>query len=195
MNFQQSAQRYAELLLGEGSWLSEELAWTVLRPLGEPLTLSDVAQRLVGDGAAVIIERDFEEACGANAVVIEETDEGVMIVDLYRTSNTPDPDFIARLSRNVDVWHVSWHTALSRRMIHALDGRILAVVPYLDPAYAIGEDLNSVEVELRTLSAAQHDPWPAVEATALAIIEGRTGARLHLDWFDHVHPSVAVEGS
>lgn len=193
MNFQRTAQRYAELLLGEGSWLTEELAWTVLRPRVGPLTLSDVAQRLAGNNHAVIVERDFEEAYAANAVILDETDEGVMIVDLHRTSNTPDPDFIAWLSRSVDVWHVSWHTALSRRMIHALDGRILAAVPYLDPADAVGEDLDSAQAELAALSAAQHDPWPAVEATALAIVEEHTGARLRLDWFDHAHPSVAVD--
>ncbi|MEO3892716.1 hypothetical protein [Nonomuraea sp. B5E05] len=193
MNVQATAQRYAEILLGDGSWLTEELAWTVLRPRVGPLTLSDVAQRLSGNSHAVIVERDFEEAYAANAVVLDETDGAVMIVDLHRTSNTPDPDFIARLSRDVDVWHVSWHTALSRRMIHALDGRILAAVPHLDPAEAVGEDLDSVQAELAALSAAQHDDWPAVEATALAIVEERTGARLRLDWFDHAHTSVALD--
>jgi hypothetical protein len=193
MNFQETVQRYAELLLGDGSWLTEELGWTVLRPRVGPLTLSDVAQRLAGNSHALIVERDFEEAYTDNAVVLDATDEAVMIVDLHRTSNTPDPDFIAQLSRNVDVWHVSWHTALSRRMIHDLDGRIIAAVPHLDPADAVGEDLHSVQAELAALSAAQHDPWPAVEATALAIVEKRTGARLRLDWFDHAHPSIAID--
>ncbi|MGW2143557.1 hypothetical protein ACWCOT_04540 [Nonomuraea bangladeshensis] len=193
MNVYDATQRYEYLLLGEGSWLSEELAWTVLMPQARKLTLDDVARRVTRINNPAIVERDFEEAYGANAIVLEGTGNGVMIVDLNRISDTPDPEFIAEISAGTEVWHISWHTALSRRMIHALDGRILAAIPSLDPAQAVGEDLSSVRAELEALDATQNAPWPATEATALAIIEDRTGARLLLDWFDRPHPSVVIE--
>lgn len=154
MNFHEVVQYYTDMLQGEGDWLAESLTWTVLRSRAGTLTLNEVARRVSGNDQPIIVERDLEDAYAANAVVLEETGNGVMIVDLAMIAPTPDPDILARISGGAEAWHVSWHTAYSQRMIHAHDGHVLAVVPCLDPSQALGK--------VSTRSGPNSRPWPQV---------------------------------
>ncbi|MFI6498726.1 hypothetical protein [Nonomuraea typhae] len=192
MNYHDSVLTYAQMLQADGGWLAEELAWTVLMPTSGTLPLNEVAQRVARSNQPAFVEGDFEDAAAANAVVVEATGDGAMVVDINMIAATPDPEFVAEISTNAKVWHVSWHTALSRRMIYAVNRRVLAVIPLLDPAEAFGEDLSAIQPELDALADTQTAPWPTTEATALSLIETRTGARLSLDWFEQPHRAVTV---
>jgi hypothetical protein len=187
-----AVQYYTDMLLGEGGWLGEELAWTFFRPRTGDLTATELARRVSKSDQPDLVERDFEEAYDAHAVVVEAAGDGFIVVDLGFIAHTPHPEFLAEISAGLEVWHLSWHVAYSWRLTYALDRRILACVPYLDTAEAYGEELSAVQAELDALAAARDAPWPTTEATALAIVEQHSGVRLDLDWFEQRHPSVVL---
>jgi hypothetical protein len=135
------------------------------------------------------MEGDFEDIGVSNAVVVEAVGDGAMVVDINMVAFTPHAEFLAEISTDAVVWHAT----LSRRMAHVVNGRVLAVIPLLDPAEAFGEDLDAIQPELDALAATQEAPWPTTEATALSLIEARTGVRLPpLEWFDRPHRAVKV---
>ncbi|GAA0930389.1 hypothetical protein [Nonomuraea longicatena] len=113
----------------------------------------------------------------AGAVAIEAVGDGAMVVDVNMIAATPDPEFLAEISTDAVVWHVSWHTAPSRRMVHEVNGRALA----------------AIRPELDTLAATRDAPWPTTEETALALIEDRTGVHLNVELSDRSHCAVKVD--
>ena len=177
----------------DSSWLSDGLAWTVVQPVTGRLSPLETAARLTGGGRPLpAAELDVEEVSERGAVLLGQVVDGAMIVEPQGFSLTVSPRILERLSQRAQVWHVSWNITGNSRMIHAANGRVLAEIPHLEPASAYGADLGSVGPELELLAAALDAPWPASKATALAIVEARTEARLDAG-LGRRHPAALVD--
>ncbi|MGC5009635.1 hypothetical protein ACLQ2R_02600 [Streptosporangium sp. DT93] len=192
MEFQHLTRHYETVLRARSAWLGEGLAWTAVLPVGGPLSLEETVSRLVGGERPPLVEMEDEEAYEEGTVLLERTGNATMIVQTFGKNHVWESDALGRLSANARVWHLAWEVTRNSRLIHAAHGQVLAEVPHLDPADVRGEDPAAIEAELAALGSVVDAPWPASQAMAMAIVEGRTGARLDQDWFERPHPAVVV---
>ncbi|MFI7643674.1 hypothetical protein [Nonomuraea sp. NPDC049400] len=193
MSLESLSAHYGRLLQGDGSWLSEGLAWTVVLPDEGQLPPEEVATRLLGgDEEPSLTICDVEEANEAGVAIIEQAGRATMIVDFSGAGRTCDDEVLSRLSVGAQTWHVSWEVTRNSRFSYAAHGQVAVQVPHLDPAYALRADASSLETELTALARTTDVPWPATQAMALAIVEARTGARLDSAWFERSHMAVSV---
>ncbi|MEV6157809.1 hypothetical protein AB0L53_46475 [Nonomuraea sp. NPDC052129] len=188
---------YTDLIQSSASF-GEELAWTIIRPLGEPLPLEAAASRLIGGGHPLLVESDEEfteeaESLEGYAVYMGRSGEATMLLEPSGFSYASTPQVMAWLSHNAQVWHLSWNHTGSRVLEYAANGQRLARIPELDPRAVHGADPAALQEEAAALEEAGNASWPAKKATAMAIIERRTGARLPIDWFDQPHLVAVVD--
>jgi hypothetical protein len=194
MSLDSLSAHYGRLLQGDGSWLAEGLAWTVVLPEEGSLSLEEIAARLLGgDARPSLMTCDIEEASEDDVAIVEHAGRAVMIIAFSGAGHTSDDDTLSRLSVGAQVWHVSWEVTRNSRLIYAVHGHVATRVPHLDPAYALRDDTSFAETELTALARTIDAPWPATQAMALAIVEARTGARLDSAWFELSHLAVAVD--
>jgi hypothetical protein len=188
MGFRDIVAHYEGVLRADSAWLSEGLAWTVVLPRAENLSLTEVGQRLTGGGRPVMSE--LEEVDERDLIYLGWSDTATAIVEPDGFSYAGHPPVLKWLSRNAQAWHLSWNLTGSSRLCYATDGNVLAEVHGLKSAVAVGADANSISAEVAMLREAVGSPWPALQATAMAIVESRTGACLDQQWFEE--PRVVV---
>jgi hypothetical protein len=197
MNFEDAVAYYTELMQS-GVGFGAALAWTVIRPLGDPLPLEDAATRLIGGGHPELVESDEEfteeaEFLEGKAVYLGRAGAATMMVEPGGFSYVRRPQVMAWLSRDAQVWHLSWNVKGMTVLEYAAHGQWLARAPELDLEMLHGVDPSALEKEAAALQEVASAPWPTQKATAMAIIELRTGARLPMDWWDHPHPVAIVD--
>lgn len=194
MSLESLSAHYGRLLQGDGNWLSEGLAWTVVLLDKGSLSPGEVAVRLLGrDEQPSLTVCDVEGANEDGVVIVEQAGRATMIVDFSGAGRTSDDEVLSRLSVGAQTWHVSWEVTRNSRLIYAANGRVAVQVPHLDPEHALGADTSAIETELTALARTIDVPWPATQAMALAIVEARTGARLDRAWFGRSHTAVSVD--
>ncbi|MEU9837221.1 hypothetical protein AB0D67_37270 [Streptosporangium sp. NPDC048047] len=188
MTFSEAVNHYTKLLRDSASF-AEALSWTVIRPLDKSIALDAVAARLIGGGHPLLTESDDEfteeaEFSEGYAVYMGRSGEAVMLVEPGGFSYASIPQVMAWLSQDAQVWHLSWNHTGSRVLEYAANGQRLARIPELDPHAIHGADPAALQEEAAALEETRNASWPVKKATAMAIIERRTGARLPMDWFD-----------
>ncbi|MCF6467715.1 hypothetical protein FAF44_04710 [Nonomuraea sp. MG754425] len=195
MSLDSLSAHYGHLLQGDGSWLAEGLAWTVVVPDEGALSSEEIAARLLGgDERPSLTICDIEEASEGDVAIVEQAGRAAMIVDFSGAGRTWDEDILSRLSAGAQVWHVSWEVTRNSRLIHAAHGHVVTRIPHLEPVGAPGADVSFAGTELTALARTLEHPWPATQAMAMAIVEARTGAHLDSAWLGSFHPVVPVGG-
>ncbi|GAA0996978.1 hypothetical protein GCM10009555_093750 [Acrocarpospora macrocephala] len=197
MNLDSAVAYYTDLIQSDAPF-GEALAWTVIRPLGDPVPLTTAAIRLIGGGHPELVESDeefTEEAVflEGKAVYLGQTGTATMLLEPGGFSYAGRPQVMAWLSQDAQVWHLSWNLAGTRGLEYAAHGQWLARIPTLIPDMLHGADPAALEEEAAALQEVADAPWPAKQATAMAIIEARTGARLPMDWFDQPRPVAIID--
>lgn len=197
MRLDDAVAYYAELIHSSAPF-REALAWTVIRPIGEPLSVEDIACRLTGGGHPEVVESDEEfteeaEFLEGKAVYVGQAGGSTMLIEPGGFSYAGMEKVMAWLSQDAQVWHQSWNLTGIKALEYAAHGQWLARIPALEPEWLHGVEPAALEKEAAALREVAEAPWPARQATAMAIIEARTGARLPMDWFDHSRPVVIVD--
>jgi hypothetical protein len=197
MNFHDSVTYYTNLIHSSAPF-GEALAWTVIRPLGKTIPLENIAKRLTGGGHPALVESDeeFTEEAGfleGKAVYLGQVGTATMLVEPGGFSYAGREQVMAWLSQDAQVWHLAWNIAGTRGLSYAAHGQWLARIPTLDSEMLYGVDPDALAEEAAALKEAADTPWPAKKATAMAIVEARTGARLPMDWFDHPRQVAIVD--
>ncbi|MGN9785419.1 hypothetical protein ACTMTF_28625 [Nonomuraea sp. ZG12] len=197
MNFHDAVTHYTDLIQSSAPF-GEALAWTVIRPLGKPIPLENIATRLTGGAHPVLVESDeeFTEEAGfleGKAVYLGQAGTATMLVEPGGFSYAGREQVMAWLSHDAQVWHLAWNIAGTRGLSYAAYGQWLARIPTLDPGMLYGVDPDAVAEEAAALKEVADAPWPATKATAMAIVEARTGARLPMDWFDRPRQVAIVD--
>ncbi|GAA0973950.1 hypothetical protein GCM10009555_029510 [Acrocarpospora macrocephala] len=193
MEFQHLTEHYEGLLRSGSAWLGDGLAWTAVLPVDGSLPLEETVSRLVDGEGPPLVEMDGEDAYEEGGVWLEQVGNATMIVQTFGKNYVWDEEVLGRLTVNARVWHLAWEITGSSRLIYAAYGRVLAVVPHLEPVNVMGEDPAAIEAELAALAQVVDAPWLASKATAMAIVEARTGARLDVDWFERPHPAAVID--
>ncbi|TMR90779.1 hypothetical protein [Nonomuraea basaltis] len=188
---------YTNLLQSSASF-GEALAWTVIRPLQEPLSLQSAASRLIGGGHPPIVDADEEfieevESLNGRAVYIGQSGDATMLLEPDGFSYAAGSHVMAWLSQEAQVWHLSWNHTGRRVLEYAANGQWLAGIAELNPHAIYGADPAALQAEAAAMEEVVNAPWPTQQATALAIIELRTGAQLPRDWFDQPRQVAIVE--
>ncbi|MDF5755751.1 hypothetical protein [Spongiactinospora sp. TRM90649] len=198
MDLNDAVTYYTDLLHSSAPF-GETLAWTVVRPVqGPPPSVEDVASRLTGGGSPVLVESDeefTEEAVFMDGppVYLGATGAVIMLTEPSGFSYAARQQVMAWLSQDAQVWHLSWNVAGTPGLEYAAHGRYLARIPSLEPESLYGVDPGALEEEAAALQAVAGAPWPAQKATAMAVIEARTGARLPGDWYEHPRTVATID--
>ncbi|MEV0196091.1 hypothetical protein [Nonomuraea sp. NPDC050691] len=175
------------------------MAWTVLVPENEKISIPDLISRL-----------ELPGNCLQTGLIVGLPD--VAYIDARNTclalfeaegfSHVGYAPNMERLAVDNSVWHVSWNITGRSMMRVAQNGHVQAEILDLDPSAAHGIGLDIVDDYLPLLRSASRRKWPALTATAMAIIEDVTGARLDQDWINQpqsglsiTRPPVGPEGS
>ncbi|MEU1878063.1 hypothetical protein ABZ470_12160 [Streptosporangium sp. NPDC020072] len=185
MDFAQTVAHYEKVLTDDSGWLAEGLSWTVVRPFGTELSPGDLAARMTGGGWPTTTEANGD--IEAEAVYLGGWGRTGMLLEPGGFTGVGLPHVLKWLSHEAQVWHLSWNLTGRRSMTYLVDGHILAEVPRLD------EGPEILATELRSLRAAEDTAWPGKQATAMAIVEARTGAHLERQWFDRPRPVVLLD--
>ncbi|MEV0148134.1 MULTISPECIES: DUF6461 domain-containing protein [unclassified Nonomuraea] len=188
---------YTDLLRSSATF-NEALAWTVIVPLSEPLSLDAVASRVIGGGHPLLMEsgEEFDEEAeflAGHAVYLGHSGDTVMLLEPGGFSYVATPQVMAWLSQDAQVWHLSWNHTGSKVLEYWADGQQLTRIPGLDALSVHGADPAELQEEVAALAQAGRASWTTRKATAMALIERRSGARLPIDWFDEAHPVAVVD--
>ncbi|MFB9968312.1 hypothetical protein ACFFOP_37740 [Sinosporangium siamense] len=197
MNLRDTVAYYEELIRGTSPF-GAALAWTVILPLGQPVSFPEAASRLIGGGHPVLVESDeeFDEAAHSMdfiAAYLGQAGPATMLVEPSGFSYAGREQVMAWLSHNAQVWHVSWNVTSRRDLDYAAHGQWLARLPEFHHEMLHGTDPGALAEEAALLREAAEAPWPRQRATAMAIVEMRTGARLPEDWFDRPRQVAVVD--
>ncbi|MEU6711702.1 hypothetical protein ABZ897_09520 [Nonomuraea sp. NPDC046802] len=196
MNSSETVGYYTDLL--RTTTFGEALAWTVVRPLGETSTLEATAARLIGDGHPFLMESNEEiieeaEFVTGHAVFMGRSGDSITLLEPGGFGYCSTPQVMAWLSQDALVWHLSWNHTGSRVLEFAAGSQRLARMPRLDHQALHGADPTALREEAAALEQLGEAAWPLQEATLMAIIEQRTGARLSADWSDQHHQVAIVD--
>ncbi|MBB4699419.1 hypothetical protein BJ982_000963 [Sphaerisporangium siamense] len=181
--------RYKSLMT-ELAWLGTSMGWTVVTPRDGSLSTEDVVARL-GLGDAPDVYTSEPGISGEISFGLVRT--STMLFEANDISYTGRPEISRSLSEGAEVWHVSWNITGQSKLRVALEGEIVVEVPDLDPENAWGTHVNEIGADMDLLRQAARRRWPARRATAMAILEARTGAHLDKEWLDTPRSTVAAE--
>ncbi|MCG5213094.1 hypothetical protein [Streptosporangium sp. KLBMP 9127] len=191
MSFQALVAHYAQLLQDGIAGVSDGLSWTVVRPVTGHLSLDETAARMTGGGHPSIVELDVDEAMDREAVRLHHSGSTTMLVQTQNYPYASAPQVLQWLSVNAQVWHLEWTISGSVHLSYAAHGQVLAHLA--EGSSASGSDPGSLYAEWVALDRTIGVPWPAKKATAMAIVESRTGAHLDADWFERPQPAVVID--
>ncbi|MDF2705786.1 hypothetical protein AB0C18_05615 [Nonomuraea muscovyensis] len=176
MNLAQTISHYEHLLMDDSGWLSEGLSWTVVRPFRTALSLEDLAGRMTGGGWPDTTEA--AEDIEPDTVYLDASAQAGMLLEPGGFTAVGLPHVLTWLSHEAQVWHLSWNLTGHQSLTYLVHGQVLAKLHRLD------EQPVTLAPELQALRAIEGAPWPRRAATAMAIVEARTGAHLERRWFD-----------
>ncbi|MFI9556311.1 hypothetical protein [Nonomuraea endophytica] len=186
-------EHYERLLRGASAGITEGFAWTVVRPVSGHLSLEETATRITGGGRASITELDPEEAVYRDTILLNQLGTTTMLVQVQSSNYASAPQVLQWLSQNAQVWNVTWDIGRHFRLTYAAHGHVLAEISGSEPDTIVGSDSAALRVEMAALDLTIGRPWPATQATAMAIMESRTGAHLNEDWFYQAQPAVIID--
>ncbi|MGW0590818.1 hypothetical protein [Streptosporangium sp. NPDC002607] len=197
MSFREAVNHYIGLIQST-PLIEEGLSWTVVRPLGESLSLPSVASRLIGGGRPTLVESSEEfdeeaEAVEGTAVYLDEFGDSIGLYEPGGFSYAAAVPVLEWLSEDAQVWHVSWNLTGRRFLEYAANGRRLAVIPGFDPRALHGEAPATLQDAAAALESVAGETWITQKAAVLAVIEARTGARLSHGWFDEPRQVALVD--
>ncbi|WP_182878224.1 hypothetical protein [Microbispora sp. H10670] len=195
--------RYQQFLQSH-EWLTSALSWTVVATLDNSVpSIQVVASNLTGGGRPEIAdEMQIRETdlYPMDALFVGKSDTSVALLErngLYART----PEVLIWLSERARVWNISWHVNGGEHLMYAANGEILAQVPRLDPQLIFGPAPHVISNDIEPLNEAVRIDTPATtpaeallrRATAMAIIEQSTGARLDSEWVSHPHPAILID--
>lgn len=155
------------------------MSWTAIQSFHEPLDLEDVAERLAGPDAEIRMLDVREGPLSVPAVHIADCGSSIMLLDTIGEVVAWVPGIMERLSEGARLWNLGWHVNGGNNLVYAVDGRVLAQVPALDPAAVCGADPHALNHVLGLLP----EPYtPLSKASAMAIVEMESGASLDVEW-------------
>ncbi|MEV4159926.1 hypothetical protein [Nonomuraea dietziae] len=188
MSSNELVQHY-QRLLDTAQWLEVGMSWTVIQSLGGPMSVEDVAERLVGPDAEIRMLDVREGPLDNPAVHIADCGPSIMLLDHIGEVVSWEPGLMDRLSVGARLWNVGWHVNGGNRLVYAVEGRVLTEVPSLDRDSVYGANPHSLDHVLRLLPK----PYtPLSKATAMAIIEMESGAYLDLEWLEAEQTAVIL---
>ena len=193
MSYHTLVEHYEKLLRAGTTGITEGFAWTVVRPIFGHLSLEETATRTTGGGRVSTTELDPEEAVYRDAILLNQLGTTTMLVQIKSSNYASAPQVLQWLSQNAQVWNVTWDISRNFRLTYAAHGHVLAEISGIEPDTMMGSDSGALRVEMAALDRTIGRPWPATQATAMAIVESRTGAHLDEDWFDQAQPAVMID--
>lgn len=170
-------------------WLEDGLCWTVVQPLNEEITVSDLLRRLNGgrDPEERIMEYPIEEAGEVFQPVlfVYEGDGAWDFLEFSYGFTTPDY-ILGELSKDARVWMTTWHVRGGYAILYAADGRIRARIrDFAFAVHAVEEGDPIIFAEFRTmLDRLDPKDYRGKRSAALAFIEASTGMRIEADRLD-----------
>ncbi|MEU8002516.1 DUF6461 domain-containing protein [Catellatospora sp. NPDC049111] len=192
---------YYRQFLSELSWYAEGLSWTVIQPVGEPVTEDVVLGRLRGrrvdlTGIDFPHVNDFRPGMPDESKVAYLTQAGPAVVMLQPNGfEGARPEVLRRLSDGAQVHNVDWTINGNGGVSYAVYGKVLAWVDKNDPGRRHGEQPEVLDADLEGLRDARRR-WDAgdlagvdFDAEAMALVERRTGVRLDVGWVDGLEES------
>ncbi|WP_344592104.1 DUF6461 domain-containing protein [Actinomadura vinacea] len=176
--------------------LSVAACWTVIEPIGEPITIETVAERL-GAEPADIRERPwtaaYDEPEGAQVVHLARAGAAVVMVEINGYQGREQS---VRLSEEARVHSAYWNVNAVSALSCAAYGQLLVSFEGLSPDQRQGIDICALDEELDPLYAAVHalhdGAGDNLWAVMMAIVERRTGIRLEEDWLREDCPAIVV---
>lgn len=181
-------------LLARRSDLSEGLCWTVVEPVDAPLTVAEVVRRLGGDPAEVA-PRHWQDAFGPYDprpfVQLTSVGAAVMVVE-PNGFQCCMPDVIERLSLGARVHCAQWDAQALSTLACAAFGHLLVRMEGLFPDQRVGLDVGALDGELGPVYQALGSATMPFTPALMAVVEARTGVRLHDAWFDSARPTVLL---
>jgi hypothetical protein len=176
-------------LFNKQQWLEDGLCWTVVQPLNEEITVSDLLWRLNGgrDPEERIMEYPREEA-GEDFLPVLFVYEGEGAWGFLEFSyGFATPDYILNeLSKEARVWMTTWHFNGGHSILYAADGRIRARMRnFIFAEHTIQEDDLSILADFRTmLDPLDPEDYRGKCSAAFAFIEASTGMGIEAEWLD-----------
>lgn len=176
-------------LFSKQQWLEDGLCWTVVRPLNEEITVSDLLWRLNGgrDPEERIMEYPIEEA-GDDFPPVLFVYEGEGAWGFLEFSyGFATPDYILdELSKEARVWMTTWHFNGGYTFLYAADGRIRARMRnFVFAEHTTQEGDPSILAGFRTmLDRLAPEDYRGKRSAAFAFIEASTGMGIEAEWLD-----------
>lgn len=176
-------------LFNKQQWLEDGLCWTVVQPLNEEITVSDLLWRLNGgrDPEERIIEYPVEQA-GEDFLPVLFVYEGEGAWGFLEFSyGFATPDYILdELSKETRVWMTTWHFKGGYTILYAADGRIRARMrDFVFAEHTVQEGDPSILAEFRTmLDRLDPEDYRGKRSAAFAFIEASTGMGIEAEWLD-----------
>ncbi|MGC5015076.1 hypothetical protein ACLQ2R_30300 [Streptosporangium sp. DT93] len=188
MAFQEIVRHY-EQLIRDIEWLAEGMAWTVLIPEKDPLAVSEVISRLSLPENCLQsnLEVGFPEMAYINTRYA-----CMALLEPEGFSHVGYGPNMERLAIDNSVWHVSWNITGRRILKVAKNGQVQVEILDFDPTMVHGIGLDAVSSYLPLLRHASKRKWPALNATAMAIVETVIGTRLDQEWIDQPQSGLVI---
>ncbi|MFG1710718.1 hypothetical protein ACFLIM_46905 [Nonomuraea sp. M3C6] len=184
-------------------YVTDALAWVVVRGRDTRLTVPEVVSRLGGDPGA-ITRRVPLPPKGEGEASMEQRGDNVLIfiANSYAFSQS---ETLAPLTENAQAWGFWWLINNAHGLFYAADGRSVTEVnlpsfdgslpcwgrdphaldPYLGWLRALGEQLR------REDETGEYDPPYLEREIALATVEAMSGVRLESSWFTREQDYIA----
>ncbi|WP_067174671.1 hypothetical protein [Microtetraspora niveoalba] len=177
-------------------YITEAMAWVVVRGRDAPLTVDDVVSRLGGDPGTVTRRPPLPLAGDSGAAAFEQRGDDVLIV-ASNTYGFSRPDVLAALTEGAQAWGFWWLVNNAHELFYSADGRLITTVRIPDFDRSVpcgGENPRALDSHLDGLQALAEEKHEDDEAgdygmtypdhpTALATVEAMTGVRLEASWF------------
>ncbi|MEU3164048.1 hypothetical protein [Streptosporangium sp. NPDC006930] len=185
----QSAISHYKSLINELEWLGPCMGWTVITPHRDILPLEEVVARLGLDPTSA-----YTSGTGIfGEVSLGQINSSTMLFEANAISYVGQPSVLGAISENAEVWHVSWTGTAQKKLRVARDGEIIVEIPDFDYKMARGPRVDIISLEMGLLRQVARRRWPTLSATAMAIIEKRTGAHLNKEWLSTPQYTVSVD--
>ncbi|WP_157546077.1 DUF6461 domain-containing protein [Microtetraspora fusca] len=177
-------------------YITEAMAWVVVRGRDVRLTVDDVVSRLGGDSGTISRRLPLPPSADPTAAAFEQRGDNVLIV-ASNTYGFSRPEVLAALTKDAQAWGFWWLVNNAHKLFYAADGHLVTTVqiPDFDGHLPCGGEnpqaLDSYLDGLRALAeekceddeagdyGVSYPDWP----TALATVEAMTGVRLEASWF------------
>ncbi|MGA4989273.1 hypothetical protein [Nonomuraea bangladeshensis] len=185
-----STVEYYKTLMGDLDWLGPSMGWTVVSPHRGGLSTEQIVARLGLDPTPTPY---VSEVGIAGEVSLGQAGSSMMLFEASAISFIGQPKFLAALSESAEVWHVSWTITGQSKLRVAENGELSAEIPDFDYKMARGPRVDVISPEIDLLRQVARRRRPTLFATAMAIVENRTGARLSREWLGTPQSTIAVE--